>query len=133
MRSTVGHGGYFGGYVKPANLKENRRDRRLAKNQSGKRKVVVVVRERGGSTLTAVFKSESAALGWITSHVAKGTNVVTDEAPSWNDLHFRFEVARIDHQQAYSLDGVYSNNAESFFARMRRAEIGHHHHVAART
>src|SRR3954449_9601060 len=25
-------GGYFGGYVKPANQKENRRDRRLAKN-----------------------------------------------------------------------------------------------------
>src|SRR5713226_3810830 len=41
-------GGYFGGYVKPANLRENRRDRRLARNQTGKRKVVVVVREHGG-------------------------------------------------------------------------------------
>jgi transposase-like protein len=37
-------GGYFGGYVKPANLRENRRDRRLAHNQSGKRKVVVARR-----------------------------------------------------------------------------------------
>lgn len=27
-------GGYFGGYVKPANYKENRRDRRLAVNQN---------------------------------------------------------------------------------------------------
>ena len=35
-------GGYFGGYIKPANHKENRRDRRLAKNQNGKRQVVVV-------------------------------------------------------------------------------------------
>ena len=26
-------GGYFGGYIKPANNKENRRDRRFAKNQ----------------------------------------------------------------------------------------------------
>ena len=25
---------------------------------------------------------------------------------------------------------VYTNNAESFFSRMRRGEIGHHHHVA---
>jgi len=41
-------GAYFGGYAKPANFKENRRDRRLAKNQNGKRRVVVVVRERGG-------------------------------------------------------------------------------------
>jgi hypothetical protein len=29
-------GGYFGGYVKPANRKEDRLDRRLAENQSGK-------------------------------------------------------------------------------------------------
>ena len=123
-------GGYFGGYIKPANHKENRRDRRLAKNQNGKRQVVVVVRERGGSTLPAVFKSESTALGWISQHVAKGTKLVADEAPSWNELHSRYEVDRIDHQQAYSMNGVYSNGAESFFSRMRRAEIGHHHHVA---
>jgi hypothetical protein len=123
-------GGYFGGYVKPANYKENRRDHRLAKNQNGKRQVVVIVREREGRTIPAVFKSESAALGFITSRVAKGTALVADEASSWNDLHNRYEMARIDHQQAYSLNGVYSNNAESFFSRLRRGEIGHHHHVA---
>jgi len=33
---------------------------------------------------------------------------------------------RINHQEAYSLgDGLHSNNAESFFSRMRCAEIGH--------
>jgi transposase-like protein len=129
-RTVEVDGAYFGGYVKPANLKENRRDRRLTGNKSGKREVVVVVREREGSTLPAVFKSESAALGWISSRVAKGTALVADEASSWNDLHNRYEMARIDHQQAYSLNGVYSNGAESFFSRLRRAEMGHHHHVA---
>jgi hypothetical protein len=123
-------GAYFGGYVKPSNLKENRRDRRLAKNQNGKRRVVVVMRERGGATVPAVFKSESASLGWIGSRVAPGTKVVADEAASWNGLETRYDVARIDHSQAYSLNGVYSNNAESFFSRMRRGEIGHHHHVS---
>jgi len=34
-------GAYFGGYVKPANRLENRVDRRLAENRTGKRKVVV--------------------------------------------------------------------------------------------
>src|SRR3954469_7371863 len=38
-------GGHFGGYVKPGNLKEHRRDRRLSRNQSGKRKAVVIIRE----------------------------------------------------------------------------------------
>src|ERR1700753_2210716 len=37
-------GAYFGGYVRPANFKENRRDRRLLKNQNGKRQSLVVVR-----------------------------------------------------------------------------------------
>jgi hypothetical protein len=124
-------GAYFGGCVKPANMKENRRDRRLACNQTGKRQVVVVVRERDGRTLPAVFRSESAALGFITSRVAKGTKLMADEAGSWNDLHARFDVARIDHGQIYSLQGgVYTNGAEEFFSRMRRAEIGHHHHIA---
>jgi hypothetical protein len=101
-RTAEVDGGYFGGYVKPANYKENRRDRRLAKNQNGKRQVVVVVREREGRTLPAVFKSESAALGFITSRVAKGTEIVADEAGSWNDLQARFAMQRIDHQAAYS-------------------------------
>jgi transposase-like protein len=54
-------GGYFGGYVKPANRRENRRDRRLRRYQSGKRKVVVVIRKRDGRTLPGVFHSEVEA------------------------------------------------------------------------
>lgn len=124
-------GAYFGGYVKPANHRENRRDRRLAENRTGKRRVVVVVRERGGATLPAVFKSESAALGWIAGRVAPETRLVADEAGSWNDLHARYAMDRIDHAQAYSLPGgVYTNGAEEFFSRLRRGEIGHHHHIA---
>jgi hypothetical protein len=35
---------------------------------------------RGGSTLPAVFKSESAAFGWITSCVARETRLISDKA-----------------------------------------------------
>jgi transposase-like protein len=121
---------YFGGYVKPANRREDRRDRRLLENQSGKRKAVVVIRERGGETLPAVFQSESRALSFIRLRIAKGTVVNADESANWNDLHARFEMKRINHEQAYSDDGACTNWAELFFSRMRRAEIGHHHHVA---
>jgi transposase-like protein len=55
-------GGYFGGYVKPANHKLNRVDRRLAKNQNGKRRCIVEVRERDGVILPAAFRSESDAI-----------------------------------------------------------------------
>ena len=123
-------GAYFGGYVKPANLKEDRVDRRLAKNQSGKRKVVVVIRERGGETLPGVFRSEAHALTWVRHRVVKGTVLHADEASSWNELHARYEMKRIDHQQAYSLDGASTNWAESYFSRLRRGEAGHHHHIS---
>jgi hypothetical protein len=123
-------GAYFGGHVRPANLRENRRDRRLWVNKSGKRKVVVVIREHGGETLPGVFKSEGAALSWIKARVAAGTTLHADEAGSWDDLHKRFAVKRINHEEAYSFDGACTNWAESYFARLRRGEAGHHHHIA---
>ena len=57
-------GMYVGGYVKPANIKALRRDRRLLANQSGKRQSVIVARERGGKTVTFAAKSEAAAWFW---------------------------------------------------------------------
>lgn len=53
-----------------------------------------------------------------------------DESPAWNELHARFGMRRINHRQAYSLDGACTNGAESYFSRLRRGEIGHHHHIA---
>src|SRR6185437_3230282 len=123
-------GGYFGGYVKPANMREDRKDRRLARNQNGKRKVVVIIRERGGNSVPAVFGTESAAASFIKARIAKGTIVHADEAGSWDGLHDRFEMKRINHQEAYSFDGACTNQAEEYFSRLRRAEIGVHHHIA---
>ena len=122
-------GGYFGGYVKPANHRENRRDRRLLRNQTGKRQCVVVVRQRDGRTMPSAFPTEAAAMGFIRDRVAQGTEIMADEASSWNALHARYTVKRINHQLAYSADGACTNGAESFFSRMRRAEQGHHHHI----
>ena len=90
----------------------------------------VVCFERGGETLPGVFKAESQAVSWIKSRVAKGTVLHADEASSWNNLHARFEMKRIDHQVAYSLDGACTNQAESFFSRLRRAEWGQHHRIS---
>ena len=123
-------GGYFGGYVKPANHKENRVDRRLLRNQNGKRQCVVVVRQRDGRTMPNAFPSEASAAAFIRNHVATGTEIMADEANSWNALSGRYLVKRINHQLAYSADGACTNGAESFFSRMRRAEQGHHHHIA---
>ena len=109
-------GAYFGGYIKPANRRDVRIDRRLKRNQNGKRQCVVVVRERDGRTLTGVFKSESDAVGFIRSSTADGTLIQADEASAWDRLHAKYEMGRINHKQAYSLAGACTNVAESFFS-----------------
>ena len=120
-------GDYFGDYIKPANHKKNRRDRRLAKNQNGKHKVVVVAWERGGRTLPSMFKTEVDSIGFIINRVNPASKLVADEAVSWNALHAKFDVSRIAHSNGF---GTYSNRAESFFSHSRWAEIGYHDHIA---
>jgi transposase-like protein len=123
-------GAYFGGYVKPANEKENRRDRRLAVNQSGKRQSVVVARERAGQSVTFVGKSEADGVALVRASITPDTIVHADEATHWDVLHASHDTRRINHSLSYS-DGIAcTNQAESFFSRLRRMEIGTHHHIA---
>jgi len=56
-------GTYFGGHVRPANRAADRVDRRRAENQSGKRRAVVVMRERDGRTLAQVGPSQDWGCG----------------------------------------------------------------------
>jgi hypothetical protein len=102
----------------------------LAGNQNGKREVVVLIRERDGNSIPAVFNSESQAASFIRARIAEGTVVYADDTASWDNLHERFEVKTINHQEAYSIDGACTGMAEEYFSRLGRAEIGIHHHIA---
>jgi transposase-like protein len=93
-------GAYFGGHIRPENLAADRVDRRLAGNQSGKRQVVVAMRERGGRTLTQVFAAETDAVAAVRLRIAKGTVVHADESPAWNTLHSGFAMQRITTSRA---------------------------------
>ena len=85
-------------------LAADRVDRRLAENQSDKRQVVVVMREREERTLVKVVPSEEAAVPVIRQRIAKGTVLHADESPAWNKLHAGFAMRRINHQVGYSID-----------------------------
>ena len=81
----------------------------------------------------AADQRRADALTSIRQNLPMGTTPYADGAAAWNALHARYTLHRINHQEAYSLkDGAetHTNNAEGFFSRMRRDEIGHHHHVA---
>jgi len=123
-------GAYFGGYVKPENRKEDRRDRRLKANQSGKRQCVVIMREREGRSLPYICMGEDEAVPMIRERVENGAVIYADEASAWDALHARYEAHRINHSVAFMDEGACTNQAESYFSRLRRAEIGTHHHIA---
>ena len=78
MRLT-GHvevdGAAFGGHVRPANARKDRVDRRLLRNRSGKRRVVVALRQRGGSTLTRTFPREAEGVGFARERIAPGSAI----------------------------------------------------------
>jgi transposase-like protein len=125
-------GAYFGGHVRPANAKEDRVDRRLLENRTGKRRVVIALRERGGRTLTRAFLREAEGVDFARERIEPGATVAADEVAHWDLLTPTFETQRINHSQAYSRDGVHTNMAESYFSRLRRMIRGQHHRVAAK-
>jgi transposase-like protein len=125
-------GAYFGGHIRPANIAEHRVDRRLKQNQTGKRQAVVVIREHDGRALPFVFESEAASLETVVDRIEPGTTVHADEATVWDALHVKFNARRVNHSVCFYDDGACTNWAESYFSRLRRAEVGVHHHISGR-
>ena len=123
-------GAYFGGHVRPANLKEDRVDRRLKEHQTGKRRVVVVMRERLGRTLPKVAMAEAEGVALVHANVDRMATLSADEASHWDMLHAGWQVDRVNHSVVYSDHGKHTNWAESYFSRLRRMVVGQHHHVS---
>jgi transposase-like protein len=123
-------GAYFGGHTRPEN--KGSAASRKTDRDNGKRQSLVIARERGGRTLPTVVAKESDAVPFIRQHVAQGSVVHADEAPGWDRLYAYYEMQRINHSISYSQDGACTNQAESFFSRMRRAELGQHHHISGK-
>jgi transposase-like protein len=123
-------GAYFGGHVRQENRKEDRKDRRLSANRDDSRRVVVVLRQRAGRTLPFVVKREAEGAIIVRQRVALGADLHADEGPHWDALEAVYRAHRINHGQAYSWDGACTNQAESYFSRLRRAVAGQHHHVS---
>ena len=123
-------GGYFGGYVKPENRAEDRKDRRLKSNRSGKRMCVVIMRERKGKSLPFIVRNEGDAVPYVRDHVGTLATIHADEGSGWDALHAGWDTRRVNHSVAFKDEGVCTNQAESYFSRLRRMEIGTHHHIA---
>ena len=127
---------YFNGHVRPANHIDNRVDRRKKENQDPDKRAVLVARQRGQEgegaveTIIGVAKSENedTAVAFAKKFVCRNATITTDEHVSYNALRGHFKVERVNHQENYvGPAGESTNNAESFFSRLRRMHIGQTH------
>ena len=140
-------GAYVGGHVRPKNKQEDRVDRRLAENQNPDKRCILVLREKhpqhadepgpvgARRTLSFVIRRENQAdVGALASRfIAPGTLISADESDAYDLLHAQFPMRRVNHQQAYRAeDGTTNNQAESYFSRFRRMEIGQTHQFGLR-
>jgi hypothetical protein len=122
-------GAYFGGHARPKNNRPSRVDRRRLRHRTGKRQCVVIMRERFGRSRPFIM-SESEAAAIAHEVIEPGSEVYTDEGKHWIRLAARYVLHMVNHSEHYSDGDKCTNWAESYFARLRRAELGIHHHIA---
>jgi hypothetical protein len=61
---------------------------------------------------------------WRSGAICTPTKARIDELEAFYHAH------RINHSEAFSWNGACTNQAESYFSRLRRAVTGQHHHVS---
>ncbi len=113
------------------------------------RRIVIVLRElytrndEGGKphpvkgmgarrTIVEFTKGESAENVMALAHryIQPGSTVMTDELASYNEYGRLFDHLTVDHDKEFSTpDGVNNNQAESFWARMKRMVRGQMHRI----
>ena len=129
-------GARFNASMRKANHKKNRRDARLEKHQNPNRVEMIAMRQRGlkgeGASRSKVGivrrESDPETIAVIKDSVARTAHVITDAAPVYNLLLGSYRISTVNHDECYSNAlGVNQNQAESFFARVRRGEMGQYH------
>ena len=123
-------GAVFGGVIRPTNVMKKKTDLRKFPYRSDEKEFVVVVRQRNGAILTTVAKHETEAKPFIRDSVVRGTRMYADSGAWWNNLRLKFDLKRVNHKREWVRPDAHTNNAESYFSILRRAEMGTYHHIS---
>ena len=108
-------------------------------HQHPNRRIVMVMRQvdpdgRTGSirTIVEVVKAENAeaANSLAKQYIKRGASIMTDESSAYAEYMARYNHQSVNHSTMFSTNtGVNNNQAESFFARMRRMVFGQIHRL----
>ena len=124
---------YIGGKPRKANRKQDRKPNKRGRGTS--KAAVLGLIERGGRVVArAGDKGDISTKGivkFITRFVdTTATLLITDELPAYHGIGKKMRHASINHKVAYVDGPIHTNNMEGFWALLKRAWYGQHHHYS---
>ena len=135
-------GAWVGGHVRQANRRVDRADRRAAENRApAGRQVITCVRQRPlGAFRDRVFSTVTPgevpryAEDIVERKVSRRAVILSDEHGAYAGLgRLNRAVVQVRHADALAFGpGLNTNGVESHFARVRRSEVGVHHHISGK-
>lgn len=125
-------------YVGGKPRKGNRRDGDNPPNKRGRgtKKVPVVgVAERNGRVVAKVAAAGDLSAKGLAKFIRRFVDttaslLITDEYSGYNTIAASMRSARINHQVSYADGLVHTNTIEGFWALVKRAWYGQHHHYS---
>ena len=125
---------YVGGKPRKANRRQN--DRKNKPGRGTSKTPVLGAVERGGRVVARMSVdgvSGKAIIGFLKDAIMpQGSVLMTDQFPSYNRARHMMPHAVINHSKVYVDGDVHINTIESFWALLKRAWYGTHHHYAKR-
>mgnify|MGYP001262318302 CR=1 FL=1 len=124
---------YIGGKPRKGNRRE---DDVPAKRGRGTKKVPVIgAVERGGRVVARVANPGDLSIKGISNFIARfidkaGSILITDEYSGYSRMNRSMFHSIITHREAYADGLIHTNSIESFWAIVKRAWYGTHHHYS---
>ena len=122
---------YVGGKPRKTNKRKPRTPRKRGRGTS--KTAVIGAVERGGKVVAQVATDLSAKsiVRFLKNSVKpQGTLLITDEYPGYRNAHKVYTHSVVNHARNYVEGFVHTNSIESFWALVKRAWYGTHHHYS---
>jgi transposase-like protein len=124
-------------YVGGKPRKRNRRDDDTPnkRGRGTKKAAVIGVVERRGRVIARPAKPGDLSAKGLAKFIATyvqpaGTLLITDENSGYNRVHEMMLHARVNHSHEYAYGNTHTNTIEGFWALVKRAWYGSHHHYS---
>jgi transposase-like protein len=126
---------YIGGKPRKGNKRGDDKTHGNKRGRGTSKAAVLGLIERGGRVVArAAGKGDLSTKGlskFIARHVdTEASLLITDEFRAYRGIGQKMRHATINHSVAYADGHVHTNNIESFWALVKRAWYGQHHHYS---